>query len=135
MDAAFADPAIRARVIPCLGYRTAVDLILVCVGTPMGENGGAISGSSRAPWRRPGAGPIGRPAGHSQHLACRIQRSDRSLAGGDQTESSATGVLAQGRALEDSCPSRVVIEPSPRLIRRTRVVKAVLGAGVVPCSL
>ena len=137
MDAAFADPAIRARVHPVSGLPDGPsDLILVCVGTPMGENGRSdlrqLQSALEAarPLVQSGVPLVIRstlPAGSNDQIV--------RWAGGDQTRIfSNPEFLAQGRALEDFlAPSRVVIGTFPNADPAAlAVVKAVLGGGSCP---
>ena len=137
MEAAFADPVVRGRIhaqarIPDVPS----DLILICVGTPVGENGrsdlrqlqSALEASR--PFVRAGVPLVVRstlPAGSNE----RVIR----WAGGDPSLLFTNPeFLAQGSALEGFlAPSRVVIgtfpDPDERAIA---VVKAVLGTDTCP---
>jgi UDPglucose 6-dehydrogenase len=117
MDAAFADPAVRARILP-VGVLTDPhpDLLLVCVGTPVGENGRSdlrqLESALTAcrPLARSGVPIVIRstlPAGSSEQI---VQWS-----GGDRSKIfSNPEFLRQGTAFEDFLsPTRVVIGTFP----------------------
>jgi UDPglucose 6-dehydrogenase len=133
MDRAFADPAVRSRIKPTPrvpgGHS---DLVLVCVGTPVGDNGRSDLSQLRSalesvgPLVRSGTPLVIRstlPAGSNDQIV--------RWAGGDTARIFTNPeFLAQGRALEDFLdPTRIVIgtfpNPDPAALG---VVKAVLGS-------
>jgi len=137
MEAAFADPEVRARINP-LGRMPAgpTDAVLICVGTPVGENGQSDLRQLQAaleasrPLTRPGVPLVIRstlPAGSNQQVV--------RWAGGDESRIFTNPeFLAQGRALEDFlAPSRVVIgtfdDPDRAALE---VVTDVLGTDTCP---
>lgn len=137
MDAAFAVPATRARVHPVSTIPDGPsDLILVCVGTPVGENGRSdlrqLQSALEAarPLVQSGVPLVIRstlPAGSNDEIV--------RWAGGDPARIFTNPeFLAQGRALEDFlAPSRVVIGTFPEADPAAlAVVKAVLGSGTCP---
>jgi UDPglucose 6-dehydrogenase len=137
MDAAFGDAEIRSRIHPVPRIpEGAPDAILICVGTPVGENGRSDLRQLQSalevarPLALQGVPLVIRstlPAGFNDQII--------GWAGGDQSRIFTNPeFLAQGRALEDFlAPSRVVIgafpDPNPEALA---VVKAVLGADTCP---
>lgn len=137
MAAAFADPDIRGRIRPLPRIpEGASDAVLICVGTPVGEDGrsdlrqlkSALEASR--PLVQSGVPLVIRstlPAGSSDQII--------RWAGGDPSHIFTNPeFLAQGRALEDFlAPSRVVIgtfpDPDDNALA---VVKAVLGTDTCP---
>lgn len=117
MDMAFASPTIRARVRPVSHIPPgSSDLILVCVGTPIDENGRSDLRQLRSaleasrPLVQDGVPLVIRstlPAGSSDQII--------GWSGGDSSLIFTNPeFLAQGRALEDFlAPSRVVIGTFP----------------------
>jgi UDPglucose 6-dehydrogenase len=137
MDAAFADPEIRQRIRPvALIPDGPSDAVLICVGTPMDENGRSdlrqLKGALEAARPHIGAGvPLvirsTLPAGSSESIV--------RWSGGDSSRLFTNPeFLAQGRALEDFlAPSRVVIGtfPDPDA-RALGVVEDLLGSDTCP---
>jgi UDPglucose 6-dehydrogenase len=137
MDAAFADPVIRGRIRGVLQIPEGPsDLVLVCVGTPVGEDGrsdlrqlqSALEASR--PLAQSGVPLVIRstlPAGSNDQII--------RWAGGDPSRIFTNPeFLAQGRALEDFlAPSRVVIGtfPDPNA-EALAVVRDVLGNDTCP---
>jgi UDPglucose 6-dehydrogenase len=137
MDTAFADPSIRARIHPVPALPDVpTDAILVCVGTPVGDNGRSdlrqLQSALEAARKLASAGvPVvirsTLPVGSNE----RIVR----WSGGDPARIfSNPEFLAQGRALEDFLkPSRIVIgtfpDPDPAALD---VVRSILSAEGCP---
>jgi UDPglucose 6-dehydrogenase len=137
MDAAFADPDIRARIKPLSQIPDGPsDAVLICVGTPMGENGRSdlrqlqSALESSRPLAQSGVPVVIRstlPAGSNDQII--------GWAGGDASRIFTNPeFLAQGRALEDFLePSRVVIgtfnDPDGEALA---LVKAVVGTHTCP---
>ncbi len=137
MDAAFADPAVRGRIssvgrIP----EGPSDLVLICVGTPLDENGRSDLQQLRSALEasrqlvQSGVPLVIRstlPVGSNDQVI--------RWAGGDRTRIFTNPeFLAQGRALEDFlAPSRVVIGRFPDADPKAlAVVEAVLGVETCP---
>jgi UDPglucose 6-dehydrogenase len=131
MDAAFAVPATRARVNPVAQIPPgASDVILVCVGTPVRENGRSDLGQLQSaleasrPLVQAGVPIVIRstlPAGSNDQVV--------RWAGGDPARIFTNPeFLAQGRALEDFLtPSRVVIGTFPQPDKKSlEIVTALL---------
>jgi len=137
MERAFADPAIRARIHPIDHMPDGpTDAVLVCVGTPVGENGKSdlrqLEGALQAAGSLTASGaPVvirsTLPAGSNDQVV--------RWAGGDRSRIFTNPeFLAQGTALEDFlAPSRVVIgtfeNPDPAALK---VVTDVLGTDICP---
>jgi UDPglucose 6-dehydrogenase len=124
MLAAFSDPAVRARIRP----REALaeeppDLLLICVGTPVGDDGRSDLRQMRAALEacRPLAA-AGVPIAIRSTLPVGSNDQIVEWAGGDASRIFTNPeFLAQGRALEDFLePSRIVIgtfsDPDPRAL-------------------
>ena len=137
MDAAFADPAIRGRIHPVSQIPEGPsDAVLICVGTPIGENGRSdlrqlqTALEASRPLVQSGVPLVIRstlPAGSNERII--------KWAGGDPSLIFTNPeFLAQGRALEDFlAPSRVVIGTFPEPdAEALAVVRAVLGADTCP---
>jgi UDPglucose 6-dehydrogenase len=136
MERAFGDPEVRARIHPAGEAPSRSDLILICVGTPVDENGrsdlrqlrGALE--SVRPLVRAGVPLVIRstlPAGSNDQVL-------RWAGGKTSRIFTNPEFLAQGRALEDFLdPTRVVIgtfaDPDPGALQ---IVKEVLGTGSHP---
>jgi UDPglucose 6-dehydrogenase len=137
MAAAFADPEVRARIHP-VGVLTTEhpDLVLVCVGTPVAENGRSdlrqLEGALTAcrPLAQSGVPIVIRstlPAGSSEQIV--------RWSGGDRSRIFTNPeFLRQGTALEDFLrPTRVVIgtfpAPDPAALK---LVEEILAAGDAP---
>lgn len=137
MDAAFSDQAVRERINP-VGVVTDMrpDLVLVCVGTPVAENGRSdlrqLEGALTAcrPLARAGVPVVIRstlPAGSSRQLVDWL--------GGEPSRIFVNPeFLRQGRALEDFLnPTRVVIGTFPEPdAAALALVEDVLGASDAP---
>ena len=137
MDAAFANLEIRGRIRPgALIPDEPSDAVLICVGTPMDENGRSdlrqLQGALEAarPHIRAGVPLVIRstlPAGSSESIV--------RWSGGDSSRLFTNPeFLAQGRALEDFlAPSRVVIGtfPGPDA-QALSVVEDLLGSDTCP---
>ena len=137
MERAFAEPAIRARIHPIDHMPDGpTDAVLVCVGTPVGENGKSdlrqLEGALQAAGSLTASGaPVvirsTLPAGSNDQVV--------RWAGGDRSRIFTNPeFLAQGTALEDFlAPSRVVIgtfeNPNPAALK---VVTDVLGTDICP---
>jgi UDPglucose 6-dehydrogenase len=140
MDAAFSDPAVRGRIRPLAAVGDGPsDLVLICVGTPVGEDGRSDLRQLRSaleasrPLVEAGVPLVIRstlPAGSNDQIV--------RWAGGDPARLFTNPeFLAQGRALEDFlAPSRVVIgtfpAPDPNALE---VVKSVLGSDTAPVMI
>ncbi|MGA2512695.1 MAG: nucleotide sugar dehydrogenase [Candidatus Limnocylindrales bacterium] len=137
MAAAFADPNIRGRIHPMSRIPEGPsDAVLICVGTPVGEDGRSDLRQLRSaleasrPLAQSGAPLVIRstlPAGSSDQVI--------RWAGGDSSRIFTNPeFLAQGRALEDFlAPSRVVIGTFPdRDEEALALVRAVFATDTCP---
>jgi UDPglucose 6-dehydrogenase len=137
MEAAFADPAIRGRIRPVSGIPEGPsDAVMICVGTPVGEDGRSDLGQLRS------ALEASRPLVQSRVPL--VIRSTLPAGSNDQIVRWSGGdpsriftnpeFLAQGRALEGFlAPSRVVIGTFPGPDEAAlAVVQAVLGTDTCP---
>jgi UDPglucose 6-dehydrogenase len=137
MDAAFADPVVRDRIRAVARIPEGPsDLVLICVGTPVGENGrsdlrqlqSALEASR--PLAQSGVPLVIRstlPVGSNDQII--------RWAGGDPSRIFTNPeFLVQGRALEDFlAPSRVVIGRFPDAdAKALAVVETVLSVGACP---
>jgi UDPglucose 6-dehydrogenase len=137
MEAAYSDPAVRSRIEPSARMPDgSSDAVLICVGTPVGDDGHSDLGQLRSaleasrPLVESGAALVIRstlPAGSNDLVVA--------WAGGDASRIFTNPeFLAQGRALEGFlAPDRVVIgtfpDPDPAALA---VVEAVLGSEACP---
>ena len=112
MELAFGDPATRSRIhVSAVMPNGPTDMILVCVGTPVGEDGRSDLTQLRAALESAAAFAAGAPIVIRSTMPAGSGDEVAAWAGGDRSRIFTNPeFLVQGRALEDFLtPSRVVI--------------------------